>query len=186
MFLKTSVIKKWIFTGLLVIGSAAIGQAQLLKIGIKAGANYANFSGSDLQTEAITSYHAGLSAQIKLGDSFSVQPEIMYSTQGASYDNLSEEVKAKLGYVSLPIMARIHMGKTVSLDLGPQFSYLLSKDVDFDTDINEFDFAGVGGLTVNVTEKIFIQGRYVLGLTEISKNADVKNSVGQLSVGFVF
>jgi hypothetical protein len=179
-------MRKLIFTGLLVVGFAALGHAQVLKLGVKAGLNYANFTGSDLQTDAITSYHAGLMAQVKLGEKLSLQPEVIYSTQGASYDNLSEEVKAKLGYVSVPLLARIHMGKAISLDLGPQFSYLLSKDVDFDTDINEFDFAGVGGLTVNVTDNIFIQGRYVLGLTEISKNADVKNSVGQLSVGFSF
>jgi len=84
------------------------------------------------------------------------------------------------------ILGRIHMGKIVSLDFGPQFSYLLSKDIDFDTDVNEFDFAAVGGLTFNVTENLFVQGRYVLGVTEISKNANVKNSVGQLSVGFTF
>lgn len=179
-------MKKLIFIGLFVVGFTTFSQAQMLKFGIKAGANYANFTGSDLQTDAITSYHAGLTAQIKLGEKLSLQPEAIYSTQGASYDNLSEEVKAKLGYISVPLLARIHMGKTISLDLGPQFSYLLSKDVDFDTDINEFDFAGVGGLTFNVTDNFFIQGRYVLGLTEISKNADVKNSVGQLSVGFIF
>lgn len=179
-------MKKIFLTGVLFLFVLTSAQAQLLKMGVKVGGNYANFSGSDLQTDAITSYHAGLTAQIKMGEKFSLQPEIMYSTQGASYDNLSEEVKAKLGYVSVPLLARIHMGKTVSLDLGPQFSYLLSKDVDFDTDINEFDFAATGGLTLNITEKIFVQGRYVLGLTEISKNADVKNSVGQLSLGFTF
>ena len=179
-------MKKLILSGLLVVLFTTLSQAQLLKFGVKAGLNYANFSGSDLQTDAITSYHAGLSAQIKLGEKLSVQPEVMYSTQGASYDNLSEEVKAKLGYVSIPLLVRLHMGKVVSLDVGPQFSYLLSKDVDFDTDVNELDFAAVGGLTFNLTEHFFIQGRYVLGLTEISKNADVKNSVGQLSVGFTF
>ncbi|HKX86514.1 MAG TPA: porin family protein [Flavobacterium sp.] len=179
-------MKKLILSGLFVVFFSTLGQAQLLKIGVKAGLNYANFSGSDLQTDAITSYHAGLSAQIKLGNKLSLQPEVMYSTQGATLDNVSEEVKAKLGYMSIPLLARVHMGKSVSLDLGPQFSYLLSKDVDFDTDINEFDFAAVGGLTINLTESIFVQGRYVLGLTEISKNADAKNSVGQLSVGFSF
>lgn len=161
-------------------------QAQLLKLGAKAGLNYANFSGSDLQTDAITSYHAGLFTQIKLGNSFSVQPEIVYSTQGASYTNLNQELKQKLGYISVPVLARIQMAKMLSLDFGPQFSYLLAKEVDFDTDINEFDFAATGGLTIDVTQNLFVQGRYVLGLTEISKNANVKNAVGQLSIGFSF
>jgi Outer membrane protein beta-barrel domain len=179
-------MKKYFLSSLLFLLFCPSSQAQLLKMGIKAGANYANFTGSDLQTDAITSYHAGLSAQVKLGDKFSLQPELIYSTQGASYKNVLEEVKAELGYLSVPVLARIHLGKTFSLDFGPQFSFLLSKEVDFDTDVNEFDFAAAGGLTVNVTEKLFVQGRYIAGLTEISKNADVKNSVGQLSIGYMF
>ena len=179
-------MKKFKLMTVLFLLGFTLGQAQVLKLGAKAGLNYANFSGSDLQTDAITSYHAGLSAQIKLGDKFSVQPEIMYSTQGASYNNLNQELKQKLGYMSIPLLARMHVGKIVSLDFGPQFSYLLSKDIDFDTEVNEFDFAAVGGLTLDVTENLFVQGRYVLGVTEISKNANVKNSVGQLSVGFTF
>ncbi|RXR20407.1 PorT family protein [Flavobacterium amnicola] len=175
-----------LITTVLFLLVSTVSQTQVLKLGAKAGLNYANFSGSDLQTDAITSYHAGLSAQFKLGDKFSLQPEIIYSTQGASYANLNQELTQKLGYMSIPVLARIHVAKIVSLDFGPQFSYLLSKDIDFDTDVNEFDFAAAGGLTFNVTENLFVQGRYVLGLTEISKNANVKNSVGQLSVGFTF
>jgi hypothetical protein len=58
-------------------------QAQLVKFGFKGGLNYANYSGSDLQFDALTSYHAGLVAEIKLVDS--IQPELLYSTQGATY-----------------------------------------------------------------------------------------------------
>jgi len=107
-------MKKFKLMTVLFLLGFALGQAQVLKLGAKAGLNYANFSGSDLQTDAITSYHAGLSAQIKLGDKFSVQPEIIYSTQGASYTNLNQELNQKLGYMSVPILARIQMGKIFS------------------------------------------------------------------------
>ena len=72
-----------------------------------------------------------------------------------------------------------------SVEAGPQFSYLLSKKITSDTDLNEFDFGVAGGIGVKITKSIFIQGRYVLGLTEIDKNADFKNAVAQLSVGFL-
>jgi hypothetical protein len=39
---------------------------------------------------------------------------------------------------------------------------------------------------LNVTKNFFLQGRYVLGLTEASKEAEVKNSVLQISAGFKF
>jgi opacity protein-like surface antigen len=179
-------MKKVIFSIVLVIFAMSVGNAQLFKLGVKAGVNYANFESSTLQTEAITSYHVGLVGEIKLINAFSLQPEVLYSTQGASYKNAVEEFKSELGYISVPVLAKINLGKTVSIDLGPQFSYLLSKKVDASTDINEFDFAVAGGLGFKLTENFFLQGRYTLGLTEIDKNADYKNSVGQLSVGFMF
>ncbi len=179
-------MKNVIFSIVLILFVIHSNQAQLFKLGIKAGMNYANFEGSTLQTDAITSYHAGLVGEITLIKALSIQPEILYSTQGASYENAVEEFKEELGYVSVPILAKIHLGKSLSVDIGPQFSYLLSKKVSISSDINEFDFAVAGGLGFKLTENFFIQGRYTLGLTEIDKNADYKNSVGQLSLGLMF
>jgi opacity protein-like surface antigen len=180
-------MKKSIMIGLFFFALSTNVQAQLVKFGIKAGVNYANFEGSDLQTDAITSYHAGLVTEIKLTDSFSLQPELLYSTQGASYKNAGTEFKNELGYLSIPVLAKIHLNKTVSLDLGPQASFLLSERNAFDINNAEtFEFAAVGGLGFNVTKHFFLQARYVLGLTEVSKDADVKNSVVQVSAGFTF
>lgn len=162
-------------------------QAQLLQIGVKGGLNYANFSGSDIQTDAITSYHAGLIAEIKLLDKFAIQPELLYSTQGASYDNAGTEFKNELGYIAIPLLAKVYLSKSFSLELGPQASFLLSERNNFDVnDANTFDFAVDAGLSFKVTKNIFLQGRYVLGLTEISSNADAKNSVLQFSAGLMF
>ncbi len=162
-------------------------KAQLLQIGVKAGLNYANFTGTEIQTDAITSYHAGLVAEIKLADKFAIQPELLYSTQGASYEEAGEEFKNELGYIAIPVLAKIYLGKSFSLELGPQASFLLSEksDVDFD-DSNTFDFGLAGGLSYKITKNIFIQGRYVLGLTEVSSDANAKNSVLQFSAGLMF
>ncbi|MFV8361634.1 porin family protein [Flavobacterium sp. LS1P3] len=187
-------MKKTILVTLLLLVLSSTMQAQLVKFGIKAGLNYANQTGSDItltnenyEKEAITSYHAGLVAEIKLTDGFSIQPELLYSTQGASYENAGEEFKNELGYLSIPVLAKFNFNKTVSLDLGPQASFLLSErnNVDF-KESETFEFGVAGGLTLNVTKSIFLQGRYVLGLTEASKDADVKNSVVQISAGFKF
>ena len=187
-------MKKTILVTVLLLAISSTMQAQLVKFGIKAGLNYANQTGSDItinsgnyDKEAITSYHAGLVAEIKLTDGFSVQPELLYSTQGATYKYAATEFKNELGYLSIPVLAKFHLNKTVSLDLGPQASFLLSERNDFDVENAEtFEFGVAGGLTLNVTKSIFLQGRYVLGLTEASKDADVKNSVVQISAGFKF
>ena len=180
-------MKKIIFLTVTLLFLTANTQAQLLQIGAKAGLNYANFSGTEIQTDAITSYHAGLIAEIKLLDKFAIQPELLYSTQGASYDNAGQEFRNELGYLTIPVLAKIYLSKSFSLELGPQASFLLSEKNNFDVaDPNTFDFAVDAGLSFKITKNIFVQGRYVLGLTEVSPNADAKNSVLQFSAGLMF
>ena len=186
-------MKKILLAAVLFVATAATTQAQLLKIGVKAGVNFANqtgdasFEGVEFDKEGITSYHAGLVAELKLLDRFSIQPELLYSTQGATYKNAGEEFKNELGYISIPVMAKIYLSDSFSLEAGPQASFLLSEKNDFDVeDAETFDFGVNFGLGFKITENIFVQGRYNLGLTEASKNADVKNSTVQLSAGFMF
>ncbi|MFV5689106.1 porin family protein [Flavobacterium sp. ZT3R25] len=187
-------MKKTILVAALLLAISNNMQAQLVKFGIKAGVNYANQTGTNVTVnsgnynkDAITSYHAGLVAEIKLLDSFSIQPELLYSTQGATYKYAATEFKNELGYLSIPVLAKINLNKVVSLELGPQASFLLSERNDFDVeDANTFDFAVVGGLGFNITNHFFLQARYGLGLTDASKDAEVKNSVVQVSAGFKF
>ena len=92
-----------------------------------------------------------------------------------------------MGYLSIPVLAKFHFNKTVSLDLGPQASFLLSERNDFDIKNSEtFEFGLAGGLGINITKNLFIQGRYVVGLTEASKDAQIKNSALQVSAGILF
>lgn len=187
-------MKKTILVTILLLAISVSMQAQLVRFGVKAGLNYANQTGSDItinstnyKTTAITGYHAGLVAEIKLLDSFSVQPELLYSTQGATYKNAFTEFKNELGYLSIPVLAKINLNKVVSLELGPQASFLLSERNDFSVnDANTFDFAVVGGLSLNITKHFYLQGRYGLGLTDASRDAQVKNSVVQVSAGIMF
>jgi opacity protein-like surface antigen len=162
-------------------------EAQSVQFGVKAGLNYANFSGATPQTDAITSYHAGVVAQIVVMDKFAIQPELLYSTQGASYKNATEEFKNERGYLAIPVVAKINLSDTFMLELGPQASFLLVDKNKFSAnDSKTFDFSVLGGLGFKITDNIFVEGRYVLGLTDVSKEAKAKNSVVQLSLGFLF
>jgi len=180
-------MKKTILVAVLLLALSVNVQAQILQLGVKAGVNYANLTGSSIQTDAITSYHGGLVAEIKLLDKFAIQPELLYTTQGATYKTALGDFKNELGYIAIPVLAKIYLGKSFSLELGPQASFLLNKKGDFTLyDPNTFDFALDAGLGLKLTKSIFIQGRYVLGLTEVSTTAETKNSVLQLSAGLMF
>lgn len=187
-------MKKIILIAVFVLAASTNMQGQFVKFGIKAGLNYANLIGADMKLEkvdnkdeAITSYHAGLIAEIGIFEGLSIQPELLYSTQGANYKNAVGDIIGSVGYLSIPVMAKINLNKTVSLELGPQASFLLSgKDQFVAKDPNTFDFSVAGGLSFKVTESIFISGRYALGLTEVDVEAKTKNSVVQVSAGIMF
>ena len=187
-------MKKTILVTALLFSALTTIQAQSVKLGLKAGLNYANQTGTDItvnsknyKNEAISSYHAGLVAEINLFEGLALQPELLYSTQGAKYKTALEDITNEVGYLSIPVMIKINLSKSISLELGPQASFLLSEKDNFDLyNSNTFDFAVAGGLGLKVTKSIFLQVRYGLGLTEISKEVQAKNSVVQVSAGLLF
>lgn len=180
-------MKKTLFVTVLLFAMTFSVQAQLLQIGVKAGLNYSNLTGSNIKTDAITNYHAGLVARIGLTKGIAFQPELLYTTQGASYKDAVSEFTNELGYIAIPAVLILDLNKTFSLELGPQASFLLSEKKAVNVnDSNSFDFSVVGGLGIKLTKSIFVQARYGLGLTEVSANAEAKNSVLQLSAGLLF
>lgn len=167
---------------LLFLG-VSVASAQDLKFGAKIGANFSNLNGDGLNGDNLTSFHVGALVELNLIQNFSVQPELLYSSQGTDYKN--EDYK--LDYVSLPVLAKFYViTDKLSLEAGPQFSFLINDDVPEQFRTKTFDFAAVGGLGYNLTSFIFVQARYVVGLTDTSKEASVTNRVFQLSAGLRF
>ena len=79
----------------------------------------------------------------------------------------------------------------------PLFGYLLSKkggfdnwetiDDPFNTDnIKRFDFSIFGGLGYKFDDNVFVETRYIHGLTETSKVYGSKNRNIQISLGYLF
>ena len=59
------------------------------------------------QEDAISLYHAGITAKIPLGSGFAVQPSLLYQVKGANVGQLGtasdEDFKVKTGFVELPL-----------------------------------------------------------------------------------
>lgn len=157
--------------------------AQDIKFGAKIGTNFAKLDGGDIDGSNLTGFHVGALVELNLLENFSIQPELLYSTQGTNLEN--EEYN--LDYVSVPVLAKFYViTDKLSIEAGPQFSFLTSKSVPDQFRTETFDFAAVGGLGYNITSFIFVQARYVVGLTDTSKDAAVTNKVIQLSAGLRF
>ena len=90
-------------------------QAQLLQIGVKAGLNYANFSGTEIQTDAITSYQAGLIAEIKLLGKICHSARVACTPLKAQPTTPSwEMLKMSWDILLFPFLAKIYLGKSFS------------------------------------------------------------------------
>ena len=180
-------MKKVVMNCFAILFFIQISYSQSLQFGIKAGANYANVTGSKIQTNAIVSYHTGVVAKIGLTKGLSFQPELLYTTQGASYDTALTDYKNELGYIVIPAMLQIHLSKSISLDMGPQVGFLLDEKNNFDIQkTNTIDASANAGLGLKITNSIFAQARYCVGLTKLQPNSEIKNTVVQLSLGVLF
>jgi hypothetical protein len=174
---------------------ALIGKVngQDVKIGVKLGTNIASVNGSNANNlDSRTGFVFGVTAEIPFTEKFSIQPELLYSAQGAQQGN---DYRYDLNYVSLPIMAKYYIAKGFTLEAGPQFSFLVKDQlVPIDTyngtientDAENFDFGVNVGLGYQFKSGIFFQTRYNLGLIAISENPDIKNGVFQMTLGFQF
>lgn len=176
-------MKKIIVLAVLLLGTLT-ASAQL-KFGIKGGANFSDLDGISIDTKMRTGFHFGVLAELKLPANFALQPELLYSSQGA---DVNEEAfdDIKYDYITVPVLLKYYLiSDLLSIEAGPQFSFLVNDNVDFE-DSSTFDFAALGGVGVDVGQHFFLQGRYVIGLTDATADADVTNKVIQLSVGYKF
>jgi len=184
-------MKKYLLTVIFSVTAVQFGNAQLLKFGVKAGVNFANYNGGSVKGidfSTLTSYHAGMVLEAKIMENFSLQSELLYSTQGAELNGFGTQVKNELGYLAVPVLAKFYLTKDgLSLEIGPQASLLVNQRNSFSLgDAQTFDFALAGGLSFKITKELFVSGRYLAGLTEPKREADVKNAVIQFSVGYLF
>ena len=181
-------MKKIIFLLIAVAGSFSM-QAQGIDLGIKAGANFSNFSG-DVDADGITSFHAGAVLELNFIPMISIQAEGLFSSQGATYKNTALDIAKdiNLDYISVPVMAKFYLlPDRLSLMAGPQFSFLVN-DAEEAFDTKSFDLAASGGVELKIIAGLFAQARYNVGLNNVSDSddIDIKNNVFQLSVGYMF
>ncbi len=106
-----------------ILGTTNVN-AQDFKFGAKAGINLANLRGNGETTNSRTSIHFGLVAEYKLNEQFAIQPELLYSGQGAKERGtlMGTDIKVtlKFDYLNLPVMFKYYVTEGFSLQAGPQ------------------------------------------------------------------
>ncbi|MFV8345836.1 porin family protein [Flavobacterium sp. ZB4P13] len=161
--------------------------------GIKGGYNLAavSFDG-DGETEQRHGFHIGVYGESFISESFSIQPELMYSQQGYEITNSSGTFTQKLDYINLPIMLKAYPSQNFFLEAGPQIGLAVSHKEEYDGffsgsqeyDPNNFDWGLNFGGGFKTNSGISLGVRYHLGLGDLYDDDKAQNRVWQFSLGF--
>ena len=190
-------MKKIFFLALFAIVTVTTIQAQI-KFGVKAGANFSKFSGSDAKLDDISpkfkvGFAGGGLVNIKINEMLSVQPELLYSMEGTKYSQDGDKLIYKTDYINIPIMVQYNTTSGFYAETGPQVGFLISaKATDGDNSVDVKDsFKGINfswgvGLGYKLPAGIGIGARYNFGLANIVDDGDSKVQLGGLHVGVFY
>jgi hypothetical protein len=192
-------MKKILLLFVLTFIISGYATAQGLSYGVKGGLNFATINSGDFDVDSKSGFHAGVFGNISI-IILQIQPEILFSQKGFSYKPASDqEVDVRLNYIDIPVMARIKFFPALTLDLGPQYSVLVSQKTETTvtlangdketssssstSDMNTSELGGAVGLTATFW-KVGASARYTFGFSDVMKDkddGDGKNRVFQLS-----
>lgn len=191
-------MKKLMLICLILVSSKSFSQSILkrFEFGLKAGANYSNFTDANFPTDPLVGFHGGATVAFKVTDRFLIQEEFLFSTQGAKIigGNLAEQ-DFKLTYISVPFLLKYRTNLGFYVEAGTQVSMKTKEEVsglnakDF---AKKLDIAAAGGIGFQSKIGVGIGARYLYGISKVGDldlsniNNDFKNNNLQASIFYVF
>lgn len=188
-------MKSFIATiALLTVISVGTVQAQHVNVGIKGGLNAYNLSndnGGEYDTKL--GAHVGLLGHIHLSRQFGLQPELVFSMQGAN--STVDDSKLNLNYVNVPLLVQYMFDNGFRIQAGPQIGFLMSakadngSSVDVKDSFNNLDLGlSFGASYVQPSTGFGIDVRYNYGMSDIIESSLVEtyNRGFQVGVFYLF
>ncbi|MBN8853047.1 MAG: PorT family protein [Sphingobacteriales bacterium] len=201
--------------------------AQNVQFGVKAGLGFAELMTSGRPTTIvdgntqtmryypITTFTGGAFASVLFGKKWSLQPEVVYSLQGATgrpeqdyYVTATEDYR--LSYLNVPVLVKYKLPQAFFVETGPQVGLLLSGKInetlvgsvnsvhyDIKRQLKSTDLSWAVGLGYCSPFNLGFDARYNLGLENVNQATSgsstapipagtLKNSMFQLGVFYIF
>ena len=204
--------KLLLFTAVALFALTSV-QSQEFRLGAKAGLNVATLGGDSYygglgSLGSRTSFHIGGLVEIPLMGKFSLQPELLYSSEGSdwSFGTLGEDTK--LDFVRVPVMVKFYVIEGLSAEAGPVFGVLVNAEgtyYDNNGDLvngdakdyyRSFDAQFGIGASYRLNMGVFFSLRYNKGLLNVNEEYRVlgttynsgknQSNVFQVSAGYSF
>ncbi len=185
---------------LTALALTTMSYAQHVQFGLKAGVNLADLKDDALADNAIdkrTGYHFGGLAHIHISRNFAIQPEVVYSAQGAEYKVQAYSGTNKLNYINVPVLAQYMFSNGLRIQTGPQVSFLTSAkfkpdasdtEIDIENSLDNADFAWSFGAGYLLPVGLGLDARYNLGINNVRNNnsTELHNRVWQIGLFYQF
>jgi hypothetical protein len=167
--------------------------AQDAVFGVKSGINIANSCNSN--TNSRISFHLGATVEFSISDKLSLQPELVYSAQGAK----NSDITINTDFINVPVMVKYYVIDNLSIEVGPQIGFLIKSEAKSENSTlirnskNLFKSVDYGfniGAGYKLVSGLNFALRYNMGFSNIydleNSDAEWKNRVFQVSVGYTF
>lgn len=160
------------------------------------GVSAADFNNTD-DTSARVGMVAGAEVEYYVNNIVGIATGLLYSQQGAELDtNNAADVKFKIDYINVPIIANIYVWKGLALKAGLQPGININSKfsgargdikTEVDMDVNTFDISIPAGISYDFG-RLVLDARYNFGLLKIFDDdyLDSKNLTFQLAIGYKF
>ncbi len=175
-----------------------------IQYGVKGGISFNHFLGDipiDLDPRLYTGFSAGVFANYKVNDNFSIQPEVIYSRKGSNFEefkyqfeqlqvaNIKLDMYIKTDWIEIPVLAKYHINENFALLGGPYIGFYLNGTVvaepsiaifgiDLEYDIKSDnlrlpDYGIVLGGEYKFNDKLAVQGRWAYGIQDLADDVIV-------------
>ncbi len=161
-------MKKLLLISMMILASIAIHSQKKVGMGFRIGANYSNLTNTNLDSK--TGLYMGAFLNIQHSSFYAIQPELIYSNQGADA-RFYEDESVNINYLSIGLTnkffvmndARFHFLVGVSLDFNLEYSLISLANNGWDSDTFFLDVAFYGGLGYQFDFGLALEARYKHG-----------------------
>lgn len=201
-------MRKSIIVALLCFfGLTQVNAQVTFRPGVKAGVNFSHFTQTDRTDEKFTSktdFYAGVYGALKLSKIYTLQPELIYTRQGAKREffdanSVRRTETLDVSYLSIGIANKFtfqkfnfHVGPTIDIKVNDSHKDIVANNggssyYDFNynpyTGIDLAFFAGVG---YDFTKNFGVEARIKKGIIPVNDNWDYTNVVFQVGGTYTF
>jgi hypothetical protein len=176
-------MKAFIISGaFLFMAGSVLAQHNNVHVGLKGGLNISNLASSpNAGYETKVGFHAGGLAHIHLSKTWALQPEIMYSGQGAQNNG----AKTRLHYVNVPLQLQYMFDRGFRIQTGPQLGMLAGANVQ-QGDVKTAELGWTIGASYVGESGLGVDARYNYGITNINDASSVNLYNRNVQVGLFY